>query len=68
MNIKFEYLGNRYEIPMEAYDDNYTHVAIPEGPVLSLSEWLESMPPQPVLELIADEDLSSAKIINAVLC
>ena len=65
-SIKFDYNGKEYRLPMEAYDDNYTHVSIPGGPTLRLDDWLESNPPQPVLEFVENEDLSQAKIINAV--
>lgn len=45
-SIIFEFDGQRYRVPMEAYD--YDFIKLPDGRVLEVDGWLESDPPQPM--------------------
>ena len=45
-NISFEFDGKKYEVGMEAYGRDM--IALPDGKILAVLGWAESMPPQPV--------------------
>jgi len=57
-NITFEFEGQKYVCPAEAYD--LSHIVLPDGRILSVNTWLESIPPQP-------QQIEVIGRINAVL-
>lgn len=44
--VHFVFEGQTYEVGMEAYDKGLP-IRLPDGRVLTVSTWFESMPPQP---------------------
>lgn len=45
--IRFSFGGQNYEVGMEAYEKSV--IQLPDGRVLEVGMWLESMPPKPSL-------------------
>ncbi len=43
--IRFNWDGKSYTVEMRAYD--LGRIALPDGRVLEVGKWLESMPPKP---------------------
>ncbi len=43
--IHFEFEGKKYVVSGEAYDTNL--ISLPDGTLLAVDGWFESMPPQP---------------------
>ena len=44
--IIFEFEGKKFSVPMEAYEQGLP-IKLPDGRMLEVEKWLESMPPQP---------------------
>ncbi|MBI3632841.1 MAG: hypothetical protein HY226_00960 [Candidatus Vogelbacteria bacterium] len=45
-NISFEYDGKKYEVSPAAYPGDM--IALPDGRILAVLGWAESLPPQPM--------------------
>ena len=46
MRINFDFEGKRYQVGMDAHDNNLP-IKLPDGRVIKVTSWLERRPPAP---------------------